>query len=472
MKTTLKQYINKASLSLTTIRGAVIAFAVVSIGLVGANVFAYGPERPTFTGEKPADYVTFNSMTNNPHHGDERNFVLIREAGKGSYTDAIKLQPGKEYEVYSYFHNNAKDSLNASGEGIARDVRMSAQVPSVVEKGERGIVSSSITAENANPKKVWDEAYVTSDSTVALSYVPNSAKISSNGDVDGQGISSSLFSQDGTFLGFDSLNGLLPGCNEYAGYVTYKLKVDQPNFTFKKEVSVAGQHKWVSGLKAKLGDTVDYKLTYKNTGTTRQDDITIMDQLPKGMTYVKGSTKVANMNAPEGVKVSDSLTTKGINAGSYGPNTEASVTFSAKISEKDILECGVATLVNKAVVSTKNGSKTDDATVNVDVNCAAGECKPGVPVGDTRCETEKCTMAGYENEPKDSDKCVSAITELPQTGVEQVVGTAIGLTLLVAATVYYLRSRRDLAIASGVYPVEQSEVAGSDTNDPEKTSKK
>lgn len=445
MKTNIQSLIHKTATSLKTVRGAVITAAVIGVGLLGANALAYGPERPTFTGEKPADYVTFNSITNNPNHGDERNFVLIREAGKGTYGDAIKLQPGKEYEVYSYFHNNAKSSLNASGEGIARNVRMSAQVPSVVQKGERGIVSSSITADNAKPKKVWDEAYITTDSTVAVSYVPNSAKVYSNGKIDGQGISSSLFSTNGTFLGFDSLNGLLPGCNEYAGYVIYKLKVDQPNFTFKKEVSVAGEHKWVKSLKAKIGDTVDYKLTYKNTGTTRQNDITIMDQLPKGMTYVKGSTKVANLNAPNGVKVSDKLTTEGINAGSYGPNTTATVTFSAKIADKSALPCGEATLLNKAVVSTKNGSKTDDATVKVDVTCKPTECKPGIPEGDKRCEAEKCTVPGYENEDKDSENCVAPVTELPTTGVEQVVGTIIGLVLLTAGVIYYLRSRQALA---------------------------
>ena len=474
MKTNIKQLVHKVTASITTVRGAVIAIAVVGVGLLGANALAYGPSRPTFTGEKPADYVTFNSITNNPNHGDERNFVLIREAGKGTYGDTIKLQPGKEYEVYSYYHNNAKSSLNASGKGIAENVRMAAQVPSVVKKGERGIVSTTITADNANPKKVWDEAYVTTDSTVALSYVPNSARIHNNGKTNGNGIASSLFSTTGTFLGYNELNGLLPGCNEYAGYVIYKLKVDQPNFTFKKEVSVAGEHKWVKSLKAKMGDTIDYKLTYKNTGTTRQNDITIMDQLPKGMSYVKGSTKVANLNAPNGLKVGDNLTTEGINAGSYGPNTTATVTFSAKIDDKDALACGEVTLLNKAVVSTKNGSKTDDATVTVDTPCKPTECKPGIPEGDKRCEAEKCTIEGLEDEDKDSENCVAPVTELPTTGVEQIVGTIIGLVLLTAGVVYYLRSRHALAhsIATGAIAHSEQKLLTERTETDPKDDKK
>lgn len=36
-------------------------------GLIGAGVWAWGPNRETFTVENPATYVTFNSITNNPH---------------------------------------------------------------------------------------------------------------------------------------------------------------------------------------------------------------------------------------------------------------------------------------------------------------------------------------------------------------------------------------------------------------------
>jgi len=100
---------------------AVLVSFVSFLLLVATTAFAGGPaNRPTFTSQNPADYVVFNAITNNPKHGDERNSVLIREAGVGQYVNEIKLQPGKEYEVYSYFHNNAKSSLNTGeGTGIA-----------------------------------------------------------------------------------------------------------------------------------------------------------------------------------------------------------------------------------------------------------------------------------------------------------------------------------------------------------------
>jgi hypothetical protein len=54
-----------------------IAAAVI----VPASIFAWGPNRSTFTIDSPANYVTFNSITDNPNIGDERNFVGIRESG-------------------------------------------------------------------------------------------------------------------------------------------------------------------------------------------------------------------------------------------------------------------------------------------------------------------------------------------------------------------------------------------------------
>ena len=83
--------------------------AVVATALVpSASTWAWGPERTTFTMEHPANYVTFNSITNNNRLGDERNFVRVGEANSTDpYTDEVKVVPGKTYEVYIYYHNNA-----------------------------------------------------------------------------------------------------------------------------------------------------------------------------------------------------------------------------------------------------------------------------------------------------------------------------------------------------------------------------
>ena len=94
---------------------AIVATAIA----VPTALFAWGPSRATFTTAVPATYVTFNSITDNPSQGDERNFVKVREANAGNetYSDSISLTAGSEYVVYIYFHNNAASNYNLTAIG-------------------------------------------------------------------------------------------------------------------------------------------------------------------------------------------------------------------------------------------------------------------------------------------------------------------------------------------------------------------
>lgn len=372
-----------------------------------STVFAGGPERPTFTSAAPADYVTFNSITDNPEHGDERNFVLVREAGIGTYKNEIKIQPGKEYEVYSYYHNNAKSSLNPSKQGIATNTRMSVQAPSVIKPGEKGILSTSISADNANPKRVWDEAYITTDTTIDLRYVAGSAKIHSGGAVNGSILPSSLFTPGGAFLGYFEMNGIMPGCADYAGYVIYRLKADKPGFEAAKDVSLSGTGAWANSIAATAGAKVDYRITYKNSGTTDQKDVTIKDVLPAGMKYVAGSTTLVNPSNPKGLKANDEIVNRGINIGHYHGGESATITFSATVARLEELQCGQLAMRNTASVITANGTKADTADVIV--------------------TKEGCAAA-----------------TLPTTGPVEVIAGLVGIAAITVGIVYYVKSRRDL----------------------------
>ena len=194
----------------------ILPVAVLSVGAtlgvvsgdVSAATEAWGPQdRPTFTWEEPADYVTFNSITNNPKIGDERNFVRIRKAGtKDTLVDKVNLEVGQEYEVSIWYHNNAKSKLNKKengGIGIAENVRLRVEQPEKVTGGTSAVIKGFITSTNANPTEVWDTAYAYSDTTVLLRYVPNSATIHSLGNINGEILSSeALFGEKGAFLGY------------------------------------------------------------------------------------------------------------------------------------------------------------------------------------------------------------------------------------------------------------------------------
>lgn len=351
-------------------RFAVIATLIAAAIIVPLTANAWGPSRATFTYENPADYVTFNSITNNPTVGDERNFVRIREAGTGTFTDSAALQAGKTYEVSMYYHNNAKTSLNASGAGVAKDATARVQMPGVLQANEAATITGFVNASNANPTSVWDEAKGTNGSdAVALRYVPSSAKFTSNGAINGQTVPDTLFTT-GAKLGFDAQDGKLPGCNEFAGYITFKFTVDKPNFTVEKQVSTDGKT-WTQEVTSAPGSTVEYRLIYKNTGTTQQDGVVLRDYLPAGVTYVAGSTQIANSKTGGTYQATvDGVTAGGYNIGSYAPNGNAYLKFKAKIAESnDKYVCGINTLKNVARATTSGGYKEDDALVKFDKKC-------------------------------------------------------------------------------------------------------
>ena len=458
--------------------GAVLSTVLIAGFLSGLNAFAYGPERPTFTDQNPADYVTFNSITNNPSMGDERNFVRIREAGVGNYVDKIDIVPGKSYEVWTYVHNNASETYNAKEhnyKGIALDVRMKATLPATISKGQTARVVSTISASNSKPLSVWDEATLTSSQrNVILNYVQGSAKVAtSNGAIKGMGLNNNELFGNGSLLGYSALNGAIPGCTQYTLTVVYQFTATYPDFSVSKQVSKSGANAWVEDYKAKPGEKVDFKINYKNTGTVNQEKVVVQDMLPAGLKLVKGTTRISTPSDPAGKLLNDDIVAAGIGIRNYSVGGSATITFTAEVdSEK--LTCGTNKITNIAKVVTQNGVKQDDATVTVQKDCTPKQVEefctvPGkgnLKKDDPNC-VEKCTTPGKEhlnkNDPNCTDKCkvpglehlnandkncVEIPSELPQTGPAEAAAMIIAVVALTSGIAYYMRSRQELKNAT------------------------
>ena len=353
---------------------SIISGSVLVAAVAPALVWAWGPSRPSFTIEKPADYITFNSITNNPViGGDEKDFVGIREVGSNAnWTNNMKVQNGKEYYVRIYVHNNAASNLNL----VAENVVAKLNVPTTTAKTVT--VQGQVSASNAKPNTVWDEATFSSDNDFNLAYISGSALFENNG-MGTTKLPDSIVNNTGAKLGYDKLDGKIPGCFQYAGYVTVKVKaqVNQPQE--KTDIDLAktvrnktnGEKTWVETVNAKSGDTVQFQIHAKNTGSAGIQNLVIRDILPKGLNYVAGSTKLYNTSNPKGLKVSDNIIqNSGINIGSYQPNGDAFVRFDATVSaEQDLPVCGENTLTNIAQASNQKIVKNDTASVNVTKKC-------------------------------------------------------------------------------------------------------
>lgn len=353
---------------------SIISGSVLVAAVAPALVWAWGPSRPSFTIEKPADYITFNSITNNPViGGDEKDFVGIREVGSNAkWTNNMKVQNGKEYYVRMYVHNNAASNLNL----VAENVVAKLNVPTTTAKNVT--VQGQISASNAKPNTVWDDATFSSDNDFNLAYIAGSALFENNG-MGTTKLPDSIVNNTGAKLGYDKLDGKIPGCFQYAGYVTVKVKAQVNQQQEKTDIDLAktvrnktnSEKTWAETVNAKGGDTVQFQIHAKNTGSVGIQNLVIRDILPKGLNYVAGTAKLYNTSNPKGLKVSDNIIqNSGINIGSYQPNGDAFVRFDATVSaETDLPVCGENTLTNIAQASNQKIVKNDTASVKVTKKC-------------------------------------------------------------------------------------------------------
>ena len=410
--------------NIKSVLGVAAIAAIAGTTLVATNVSAWGDSddgRKSYTIEeinKGAidDTIVLNSISDNPDL-NELYFVQARAADSKNVWNAndIEVENGKEYIVRLYVHNN-----NPRGtEMIAKDVTANVNVPT--ESGKSITVTGTISASNSKPAKVWDEVVFKSETnTFHLEYVKGSALIENNGKLNNTALSDNLV-MGGTTLGYDSLDGQIPGCFGYAAIVTFRVKaVYDYDFSVTKLVRLAGETEWKKQVYAKVGDTVEYKITYKNTSDSLEKDVVLFDKLGSNQTYVPGSTKLYNSNYKDGLALkSDGLTTsEGINIGDYKANAAAVVTFQVTMQD-DNLGCGGDNVLRswaQGYIGHEATMKQDYADVLIYKGCPENE-KPVDPV--------------QPSQP-----------ELPSTGASDIAATALGAGSLVTAAGYFLTSRK------------------------------
>ena len=413
---------------------ALVAMMLGGLWLGVGRASAWGPDRKTWTMEDPADYATFNSITNNTSVGDERDFVRVAEAvseGTSTAVNELHIQGGKDYVVTIYYHNDAASNFNKveyNYKGVAQKTRLSAAFPDALDAGEKGQVDGLIFSVTASPEEVWDVADLIADEKVLLSYISGSAKIYNDWALSGSEMNSAeLFSADGTYLGVKEFNGLIPGCAEYSGTVVFRIhaeKVVEPSSTFEmdKKISTDGGKTWADNAVMNPGDEAEFRITYKNTGNVAQV-ITAFDTLEngKGMNYVEGSARIVANGAETIIRDKDGgeLFKGGVSVGEIQPNGTAEIYYKVKIAEWDEISCGKTLMYNLAGISSSpaansgatGGVATQHDKVQVEVNRNDKTCLP---------------------------------SELPSTGPAEIVLAGVIVAGLIVGVFYYVNSKRTL----------------------------
>ncbi|MBQ8984907.1 DUF11 domain-containing protein [Candidatus Saccharibacteria bacterium] len=316
------------------------------------------------------DKVTFNSITNNPAiAGDERDFVNAREntgINDGNQlwqSHEITVEDGKEYLIRIYAHNNNPN------EKVAKDTTLHFTLPVVA--GTELSVQGSIDSSNANPTRVYDDVVFKSSDGQAfyLDYIEGSALFENNGIGANGGIqlSDNIITSNGVKIGYNALDGNIPGCFKYASYTTIRVKAVYLNnsYTVEKTVRRIGDEdkSFKDTVEANIGDTVEYQIHYKNDSTEHVDNVMVKDILPNNMEYIAGTTKLYNTTNPNGIiNNDDTITTTGINIGGYNAGGDAYIRFRAKVVDKSMV-CGTNKLVNWGQVGVGQTTLQDNAFV-------------------------------------------------------------------------------------------------------------
>lgn len=377
---------------------------------------------------KLGNTITFNSISDGKI-GNEKNFVGAKVAGANVDTwnaDTINVKDGETYTIRLYVHNNSPKGTEA----IAKDVRANFSLPTTVAK--KHAVIGYINSSNANPGTYWDEVELVSDSDFYLEYVDGSAKYT-NAKMGVVALPNEVITSGAT-LGYDSLNGQIPGCYEYDGVVTIDVKVHSSvSAKLAKTVRLKGTKEWGEVVEAKVGDEVEYQIEYVNLLADQVNNVMIRDVLPTNVEYVPNSTYLYNAQYQNGTLLAENtLTTTGINIGSYSAKGNAYVRFTGKVVDKS-LACGSNQLVNWASSTVNNSVYKDDASVMVTKD-------------DETCKVQPTPQPKPDSNPEvvvtKSSTSVETPSTIVNTGAGTVVTGAIGAGSVVTTLGYFLASRK------------------------------
>jgi uncharacterized repeat protein (TIGR01451 family) len=337
------------------------------------------------------------------------------------YNDVVAVQ---------VVYNNTEEPQSNK---VATNLRVKINIPTTA--GANQTITTKTSADNSNT--VNGSAKVTlSRSDAYLQYIPGTATWKHADTANGPMTVTQKVSDDVVM----SANGLVLE-NEnpcQAGSIVVQARVMVPGVSVDKYVRHNGDKDWARSITAKPGDVLQYEIAYKNTGNTNQADVEFRDKLPKGVTYVPGSTMLKNSTYSNGTKVtSDAVVTDGITTGTYLPGAAGYVMFNVKVDSADKLACGTNTLRNVAFVQPKDMNyyyNTADVVVNK-------ECQPEQPQPQYSCtafevtkgENRTVTVSKFTTSQKDAT-FKSVVIDWGENGVQPLsTNKAVGQTHQYAA---------------------------------------
>lgn len=276
------------------------------------------------------DHAAFNVFSGDipgvPSNAGEQDFVTVAPSGTLGWTNDLEICEG-QFDVAIYLHNGAEvahNGENLDGPGVATGVRIKVTLPDGSSTSHD--VTGTITADNV--ASIVDKATVKcNDHDIKLDYVEGSAEIFRQSDGQFDQLSDAIVGPNGTPVGWETDNGVVPGCWEFRVIVRLTVnvipdekEVPQP---IVKCVSLVGlpdklnpgdEVKFTAKASAENADIVKYVFDFgdgeSETVTTGNAQATASHSYDEVGTYTARATVHFDADGLEIVKTSDKCVEK------------------------------------------------------------------------------------------------------------------------------------------------------------------
>lgn len=269
-------------------------------------------------------------------------------AGDTKYSPSVNASYDQVVKFQVYYHNME----NPDSGKIANNLKVKITMPTAA--GTKQDVRTTISADNASNTVTGTATVNLNRADAMIEYIPGSAVWRHNtGTNDNVNYVETKISDDIVTSGQGLVLENAKPCYNFAATVTVLARVKVPGVKVVKEVRVKGENTWSQSNTAKPGATLQYRISYQNTGNTNQDNVVIRDALPAGFKLVPNTTVLTTTQGTNNYN-SNNIDNGGIVIGSYAPGGGARVQFDVTTPAESALNCGVNNFRNIGVARPAN----------------------------------------------------------------------------------------------------------------------
>lgn len=160
---------------------------------------------------------------------DSRYFIYAQriEDGKasGPLSNSFAVKEGETYQVFMYVQNDNPGTVSLG-------TRAAISVPLLSQDGLCQL-TGVIHSQNATTQEIWSTLVLSSEQDFQVGYVYGSARLMNSAYADGLELDDALVtkasSENGVMIGYEKMNGEMPGGEAYQAIVTIQIKIVAAN---------------------------------------------------------------------------------------------------------------------------------------------------------------------------------------------------------------------------------------------------